>query len=92
MSVIPISLSTLHSHSIFSIPQAEDDWELVSSPTEDDVGLKSARMAIRDKDLFLAVGKEIRTTTLLGELEVKEGVVGTYKVTQNLINIADGRS
>lgn len=81
MSALPISLTTLGSHSIFAPPASEDDWELVNPPSEDYVGLKSARMVLRDKDLFLAVGKDIRVTTLAGEAEVKDGVVGGYKVS-----------
>jgi nucleoporin NUP82 len=84
MTALPISLSTLGSHSIFTPPQivgeGEDDWEVFQAPSDDVVGLKSSRMVIRDKDLFLAVGQEVRATTLGGEAEVHEGVVGSYKV------------
>lgn len=80
MSALPITLTTLGSHSLFTPPAGEDDWELVNPPSDDIVGLKSARMVMRDKDLFLAVGKDVRVITLAGEAEVKDGIVGSYKV------------
>ncbi len=84
---LPVSLSTLSSHSIFLSPSSscstEDDWELVDRPTEPDNGQKTNRMAMREKDLFVAVGKEVRMSSLGGEegWEVKDGKVGSYKAS-----------
>jgi nucleoporin NUP82 len=79
---VPFSLSTLRNHSIFSAsPDAEDDWELVDRPGEASVTPKKNRMAMREKDLIVAMGKEVRMTCLSGEPWVVEGDrVGSYKV------------
>ncbi|WWC95514.1 hypothetical protein V866_002379 [Kwoniella sp. B9012] len=93
---IPFSLPFLRSHSIFIPPSSsststsQDDWELVDKPTDDLVGQKYGRMVMRDKDLLVAMGKEIRMMSLAGSgeggWEVKEGKVGSYKTlkSQNL--------
>ena len=85
-SILP-SLSSLPSHSIFLPPAAststlpDEEWELVDSPSDPTVGQKTCRMIMRDKDLLVAVGKEIRMTGLSGEAwQVRDGLVGTYKV------------
>ncbi|OCF61916.1 hypothetical protein L486_01580 [Kwoniella mangroviensis CBS 10435] len=94
---IPFSLPFLRSHSIFIPPSSsststsqDGDWELVDKPTDDLVGQKYGRMVMRDKDLLVAMGKEIRMMSLAaggeGGWEVKEGKVGHYKTlnSQNL--------
>ena len=80
------SLSTLRSHSIFlppgNDPTTEDDWELVTRPTDPLVGQKMTRVALRDKSLLVAVGKEVRMTSVAGGegWDVKDGIMGHYKV------------
>lgn len=83
-SPVPFSLAALHTHSIFlpATAQPEDDWELVDRPGEPSVPARKSRLAIRDKDLIVAMGKELRMTHLSGEpWEVQEGRVGGYKVS-----------
>ncbi|WVF68598.1 hypothetical protein IAT40_003367 [Kwoniella sp. CBS 6097] len=92
---IPFSLNTLRSHSIFlpssvfsssSTAAAVDaEWELVDKPTDDLVGQKMSRMVMRDKDLIVAMGREVRMMSLGSgerEWEVKDGRVGTYRTLQ----------
>ncbi|WWD04287.1 hypothetical protein V865_002356 [Kwoniella europaea PYCC6329] len=94
---IPFSLPFLRSHSIFIPPSSsststsqDGDWELVDKPTDDLVGQKYGRMVMRDKDLLVAMGKEIRMMSLAGGgeggWEVKDGKAGSYKTlkSQNL--------
>lgn len=85
MPSVPINLATLPAHSIFvsgNGKEKSDDWELVDSPHGDLVGTKSSRMILRDKDLIVASGAEIRICTLAGDaLRVDGGVVGAYKVS-----------
>ncbi|WVQ96138.1 hypothetical protein IAU59_003240 [Kwoniella sp. CBS 9459] len=89
---IPFSLNTLRSHSIFlpssasssssTAAAADAEWELIDKPTDDLVGQKTSRMVIRDKDLIVAMGREVRMMSLGSgerEWEVKDGKVGTYK-------------
>ncbi|OCF37125.1 hypothetical protein I316_01031 [Kwoniella heveanensis BCC8398] len=90
---IPFSLNTLRSHSIFlptsvssssSFANAATDgeWELIDKPTDDLVGQKMGRMVMRDKDLLVAIGREVRMMSLGSgerEWEVKDGKVGTYR-------------
>nr|XP_018260420.1 uncharacterized protein I303_07339 [Kwoniella dejecticola CBS 10117]OBR82578.1 hypothetical protein I303_07339 [Kwoniella dejecticola CBS 10117] len=88
---IPFSLPFLRSHSIFTPPSTststaqDDDWELVEKQTDDLVGQKYSKMVMRDKDLLVAVGKEIRMMSLAGSegWEVKNGKVGTYKTLKS---------
>ena len=83
---IPASLSALNSHSIFIPPisssSTEDDWELVDRPSEPLVGQKITRMAVRGKDLLVAVGRDVRMTSLANgeDWKLMDGVVGSYKV------------
>lgn len=82
---VPCSLATLHSHSIFapSTPATglDADWEVLDKPSDSEVGTKRTRLAVRDNDLFVAVGNEVRMVTLTGESwEVSNGRVGRYKV------------
>jgi nucleoporin NUP82 len=82
-SPVAFSLAALHTHSIFlpATAQPDDDWELVDRPGEPSVPARRSRLAIRDKDLVVAMGKELRMTYLSGEpWEVQEGRVGGYKV------------
>jgi nucleoporin NUP82 len=87
MPSVPINLATLPAHSIFKPTsgknkEKQDDWELVDRPTESDVGTKSSRMILRDKDLIIASGSEVRMCGLAGDsLSVKDGAVGAYKVS-----------
>jgi hypothetical protein len=84
MPSVPINLATLPAHSIFSSgtgKEKQDDWELVDSPNGDLVGTKSSRMILRDKDLIIASGAEIRMCSLAGDAWTVNGdVVGSYKV------------
>lgn len=98
--MVPISLSTLRSHSIF-IPPAQtssEGWELDDSSEAEPalVGQRQGKLAMRDKDLLVAVGREIRMTTLgSGEgFEVRDGLVGQYKVCvfQALLGRIEGLS
>ncbi|WVR08211.1 hypothetical protein IAU60_005258 [Kwoniella sp. DSM 27419] len=93
---IPFSLENLGSHSIF-IPAPtshaqEEGWEVVDQPTvagnDELVGQKYGRIAVRDKDLIVAVGKEVRMMSLgrasdEGEWKVQDGKVGTYQTLQS---------
>jgi hypothetical protein len=84
MPSVPINLATLPAHSIFlsgTGKEKQDDWELVDSPNGDLVGTKSSRMILRDKDLIIASGAEIRMCSLAGDAWTVNGdVVGSYKV------------
>jgi len=93
MPSVPINLATLPAHSIFSPGNGkdkQDDWELVDGPNTDLVGTKSSRMILRDKDLIVASGAEVRMCSLAGDAWKVEGrAVATYKVscmTRNLSN------
>nr|XP_019009175.1 uncharacterized protein I206_05821 [Kwoniella pini CBS 10737]OCF47956.1 hypothetical protein I206_05821 [Kwoniella pini CBS 10737] len=88
---IPASLPFLRSHSIF-IPSSsststsqDDDWELVEKQSDDLVGQKYSRMVMRDKDLLIAMGREVRMLSLAGGdgWEVENGKVGTYKTLKS---------
>ena len=84
MPSVPINLSTLPAHSIFSPgagKEKQDDWELVDAPNDDLVGTKSSRMLLRDKDLIVASGSEVRMCGLAGDAWKVDGdSVGSYKV------------
>lgn len=48
---------------------------------DDPVPLKSSKMALRDKDLIVAHGKEIRMTSIADDnWDVVDGQLGRYKV------------
>lgn len=86
MPTVPISLATLPAHSIFERAEKQkgDEWELVDTPNDGLVGTKSSRMIMRDKDLIIASGSEIRICSLGGESwKVDSGSVGWYKVSPN---------
>lgn len=84
VATLPFSLDTLRSHAIFIPPStgsSEDEWEIVDAPRDGLPAPKNARLAMRDKDLLVAFGREIRMTSLAGEgWEVHDGMVGGYKV------------
>lgn len=84
MPSVPINLATLPAHSIFSSGSGkakQDDWELVEAPNDDLVGTKSSRMILRDKDLIVASGSQVRMCSLAGEgWKVNGDKVGSYKV------------
>ncbi|TXT13342.1 hypothetical protein VHUM_00709 [Vanrija humicola] len=89
-STLPFSLEALRSHAIFVPPASsstDDGWEVVDKPSGSADGLpapRNARIAVRDKDLIVAFGKEIRMTALAGEgWEVNAGSVGTYKALKS---------
>lgn len=86
---IPLSLATLKSHSIFIPPIStssppEDEWELLDRPSADEpMSQKHNRMVLRDKDLIVAMGSEVRMTSLNasdGSWKVEDGLVGSYRV------------
>lgn len=87
-SAIPFSLDTLRSHAIFLPPASgstDDGWVLVDTPAVAADGLpacKNVRLAVRDKDLLVAFGNQVRITSLAGEgFEVnRDNTVGSYKV------------
>lgn len=95
---LAISLDTLHSHTIFvpasassSSQDAEEDWQLVSGIDDEEdeseeeelrVPQKTGKMVMRDNDLIVAMGKEVRVAKTGGDAwTVKEGKVGNYKVS-----------
>ncbi|KAL1408218.1 hypothetical protein Q8F55_005024 [Vanrija albida] len=89
-STLPFSLEALRSHAIFVPPAStstDDGWELVDTPDLSAEGLpapRNARIAVRDKDLIVAFGKEVRMTSLAGEgWEVNSGSVGAYKTLKS---------
>ena len=85
------SLANLSKHSIFIPPvttKPEADWELLDAP-DDDVPLKTSRMVVRDKDLIVAHGKEVRISNTGGDgWEVHDGHLGWYKVSRPVIRKA----
>lgn len=84
--LLPFSLDALRSHAIFVPPASsstDDGWELVDSqPSLDGLPApKNSRIAVRDRDLIVAFGKEIRMTSIAGEgWEIRGASVGGYKV------------
>lgn len=81
MSSVPVSLATLPAHSIF-VPgdKKQDDWELVDSPSDSLVGTKVGRMVMRDKDLIVANGSELRMCSLAQESwSVETDSVGSFQ-------------
>lgn len=82
MPALPFSLEALSSHAIFVPPASsstDESWDFVDM--EQPMPFQSARMAMREKDLLVAFGKEVRMTSLAGEgWEVHAGTVGGYKV------------
>ncbi|KAK8849523.1 hypothetical protein IAR55_004857 [Kwoniella newhampshirensis] len=93
VQTIPFSLSTLRSHSIFippvsassSTPSNDEEWELVDRPSDPAIGKRTSRMAMRDKELLVAMDKEVRIMTLSSSegWEVKDGCVGSYKTLKS---------
>ncbi|BEJ14075.1 hypothetical protein CspHIS471_0312490 [Cutaneotrichosporon sp. HIS471] len=86
--LLPFSLDALHSNAIFVPPAStsDDGWELVGpQPSLDGLPApKNARLAIRDRDLIVAFGKEIRMTSLSGDgWEVHGTSVGGYKTLKS---------
>lgn len=85
MPSVPINLTTLPAHSIFSSGSGkdkQDEWEIVDGPHTDLVGTKSSRMILRDKDLIIASGAEVRMCSLAGDAwKVDSGAVGSFKVS-----------
>jgi len=88
---IPPSLHHLQSHAIFLPPVTstskiaqEEDWELVDNPSLPEHvlgGQKLSKVILRDKDLIVAHGREIRIASLgLDEWELKDEHVGCYRV------------
>ncbi|WVN89902.1 uncharacterized protein L203_105132 [Cryptococcus depauperatus CBS 7841] len=85
---IPFSLHSLASHSIFvpspsSSYKPADEWELLEQPSVDDVpGQKNSKMVLREKDLIVAMGKEIRMMSLNaaeGSWKIENNLLGSYK-------------
>jgi nucleoporin NUP82 len=90
MSTAPPSLHSLASHCIFAPPASlatkdgqDDDWQIVAAPMEEVLGGQQlSKVVLRDKDVIVAHGKEIRVTSLVGDSwEVNSGRVGNYKVS-----------
>ena len=85
-----------------------DEWQVVDKPDEGDgdsvyddaeevvVGSKKQRIAVRDNDLIVAAGKELRIVSVTGESwPVKDGQVGSYKVScirRHSLQVTDGDS
>lgn len=74
----------------------DGEWQVVDKPADEDasssdddeveVGTKKQRVVVRDSDLIVAVGKELRMLNLSGESwVVKDGQVGAYKVSLGLV-------
>jgi hypothetical protein len=93
MPSVPINLATLPAHSILSSgsgKEKQDDWELVDGPNTDLVATKSSRMILRDKDLIIASGAEVRMCSMAGDAwKVDGGAVGTYKVSSLALNMSN---
>lgn len=100
---IPCSLKTLHSHSIFipgpaSDSKSDSEWELVEHPDagrEELVPLKRQRMVMRDKEIIVAVGKDVRMATVSGDrFEMRNEKVGSYsvRITSSLKPSPNGKS
>ena len=89
MPSVPINLATLPAHSIFEHAEKKpEEWELVDSPNDELVGTKTSRMIMRDKDLLVASGSEVRMCSLGGESwDVIDGTVGLYKVSTGLKSV-----
>jgi hypothetical protein len=52
------------------------------SAEADLVPLKKQRMVMRDKEIILAAGKEVRLANLSGDgFEIRDGVVGKFTVS-----------
>ncbi|CAK9780672.1 hypothetical protein CC85DRAFT_287955 [Cutaneotrichosporon oleaginosum] len=86
--LLPFSLDALRSHAIFVPPAStsDDGWELVGpQPSYDGLpALKNARLVVRDRDLIVAFGKEIRMTSLSSDgLELRGTSVGGYKTLKS---------
>jgi len=86
-----MSLHSLKSHSIFlppsNLPTFEEPGKPIdpsseAGPSRSSFGSKSSLMVMKGDDLLVAVGKELRITTISGgdSWEVRDGVVGSYKV------------
>lgn len=89
-ATLPFSLGALRSHAIFVPPASsstDDGWEVVDSPQDDGIPApKNSRIALRDKDIIVAFGKEIRMTSLTGPgWEINGGTVGGYKVSYSVV-------
>ena len=83
-SRIQPSLSALRAHSIFVPPPStspEDDWELIDDPSTPRLSQKVQRVILRDRDLIVAFGTELRLACLGGDdWTLDSGKLGTYKV------------
>lgn len=92
MPSVPVNLATLPAHSIFLAGnKKQDDWELVEAPSDTLVGTKTSRMVMRDKDLIVANGSEVRICSLAEQSwSVQNGTVGSYQVLV-LRSTSDGR-
>jgi nucleoporin NUP82 len=90
--LLPPSLHHLKAHSIFhSNPQgspssaSDEEWEFIEAPSSSKslFGQKASKVVLREKDLIVAHGREIRITNLASEgWELKDGIVGSYKVSE----------
>jgi nucleoporin NUP82 len=90
---LPFSLTSLRTHSIFApSPIVDEEWVVVPSPSQSDSlpGRKRSRLALRDRDLLVAVGSELRITALGERWEISSGMVGSYKVGSTWGAWADG--
>ena len=81
MPVVP-SLSALPSHSIFIPPKETGTKEQISLADDNlEIPLKCNKIALRDKDIIVAHGSEIRITNISNEdWEEHDGQLGHYKV------------
>ena len=71
---------------------ASDSTSVYEDADEVQVGIPKQRIAVRDNDLILAVGKELRIMTVTGESwTVKDGVVGAYKVRIHIVYSSTAR-
>jgi nucleoporin NUP82 len=86
MSSVTCSAKSIHQHSVLIPPTKEEEWELVPCGSDVEIPAKRGRVVMRDKDLLVVIGNEIRMTTVSGgdEWQTKEGRVGGYKVGQSL--------
>lgn len=85
-ATLPFSLAALRSHAIFVPPASsstDEGWEIVETAQDDGLpAVKNSRIALRDKDILVAFGKEIRMTSLTGPgWEINSGTLGGYKVS-----------
>ena len=80
-------LANLGSHPIFSVPSgsASEEWELVDRPSDVTIGTKSSKLAVREKDIIVAVDSEVRMASLAHGIDESDEGSGSYRVRFTVI-------